>query len=105
VLHAFTRFALDGLGTPAPMAPTQTLVVTGLYRYVRNPMYLAVGAVITGQALILGQPVLLGYLAPYGTAVASFVHWYKGPVLRARFGAHYESYRQAVPAWHPRHTP
>ena len=56
LLHAFARFALDGLGTPAPVAPTARLVVGGAYRHVRNPMYLAVGATILGQALILGQP-------------------------------------------------
>jgi hypothetical protein len=53
VIHAFVRFVREGVGTPAPAAPTQRLVVGGLYRYVRNPMYLAVLATITGQALIL----------------------------------------------------
>ena len=57
LLPSFARFALQGLGTPAPVAPTEHLVVTGLYRHVRNPMYLAVGALIAGQALILGRPV------------------------------------------------
>ena len=52
-----------GRGTPAPVAPTEHLVVGGLYRYVRNPMYVAVGATIVGQALLLGQPVLLAYAA------------------------------------------
>src|SRR5918999_1669549 len=61
LLDAFARFALEGLGTPAPVAPTKHLVVGGLYRYVRNPMYLAVGATIVGQALLLGQIGLLLY--------------------------------------------
>lgn len=105
LLHAFARFALDGLGTPSPTAPTESLVVTGLYRYVRNPMYVAVGAVIAGQALILLHPGLLAYLVVYCAAVASFVQWYEQPTLLRRFGASYERYRRAVPAWWPRLTP
>ena len=61
LLHAFTRFVVEGLGTPAPVAPTERLVVGGVYRYVRNPMYLAVAATIVGQALLLGQ---FGLLTP-----------------------------------------
>ena len=63
LVQAFARFVAEGRGTPAPVAPTERLVVGGLYRYVRNPMYLAVVAAITGQGLALGQPVLLGYAA------------------------------------------
>src|SRR5215469_1671533 len=70
LLGAFAQFAIQGRGTPAPPAPTDQLVVRGLYRYVRNPMYLAVLAVITGQALLLGRPVLLGY---GGLVAAAFV--------------------------------
>src|SRR5262249_52740947 len=55
LVDSFVRFALQGLGTPAPIAPTQHLVVTGLYRYVRNPMYVAVAAVIFGQAVLFGD--------------------------------------------------
>src|SRR5689334_25432088 len=54
LVDSFARFALQGLGTPAPIAPTQNLVVTGPYRYVRNPMYVAVVAVILGQAFLFG---------------------------------------------------
>ncbi len=63
LVHAFARFVTEGSGTPAPVAPTRQLVVGGLYRHVRNPMYLAVVAAIAGQALILGQPPLLAYAA------------------------------------------
>jgi protein-S-isoprenylcysteine O-methyltransferase Ste14 len=56
LVHAFARFVVEGLGTLAPIAPTQRLVVSGPYRYVRNPMYLAVVLVIIGLALALGQP-------------------------------------------------
>ncbi len=105
LLDAFARFAVDGLGTPAPVAPTERLVVRGPYRYVRNPMYLAVLAVITGQALLLGRPVLLVYAAVVGAAFAAFVHWYEQPVLARRYGAEYEAYRRAVPGWWPRLHP
>src|SRR5919106_2693426 len=77
LLDAFARFALEGFGTPAPVAPTKHLVVGGLSRYVRNPMYLAVGATIVGQALLLGQPVLLLYAVAFAVAVVAFVHWYE----------------------------
>ncbi len=105
LLEAFARFVVEGVGTPAPVAPTERLVVGGLYRYVRNPMYLAVAATIVGQALALAQPILLLYAAAFAVAVAAFVHWYEEPTLRRRFGEQYEAYRRAVPAWWPRRTP
>jgi protein-S-isoprenylcysteine O-methyltransferase Ste14 len=105
LLHAFTRFALEGLGTPAPVAPTERLVVGGVYRYVRNPMYLAVGATIVGQALLFGQPGLLLYAAAFGAIVFGFVRLYEEPILRERFGGDYDAYRRAVPGWLPRLTP
>jgi protein-S-isoprenylcysteine O-methyltransferase Ste14 len=102
LLSAFLRFVVEGVGTPAPVAPTRHLVVGGLYRYVRNPMYLAVGATIVGQALVLGRPVLLLYAGLFGVAVASFVHGYEEPTLHRTYGQEYEAYRRAVPAWWPR---
>jgi protein-S-isoprenylcysteine O-methyltransferase Ste14 len=105
LVHAFTRFVLEGIGTPAPVAPTERLVVGGLYRYVRNPMYLAVAATIFGQALALGQPVLLAYGALFFGLVAGFVHWYEEPTLVRSFGEEYEQYRRAVPRWWPRRRP
>lgn len=102
LLNAFVRFVVEGIGTPAPVAPTEHLVVGGLYRYVRNPMYLAVLAAILGQALLLGQVELLVYGAAVGAAVVSFVHWYEEPTLRRRFGAEYEAYCERVPGWFPR---
>lgn len=105
LVHAFARFALEGLGTPAPIAPPQHLVVGGLYRYVRNPMYLAVTAILVGQALVFGQLVLLGYALAAVVAVVAFVHWYEEPTLRRKFGEQYEAYRRAVPGWWPRRRP
>lgn len=101
LVQAFVRFVVEGAGTPAPVAPTAHLVVGGLYRYVRNPMYLAVLAVIVGQALALGRPVLLAYAAAVAIVFAAFVCGYEEPALARRFGAQYEVYRRAVPAWWP----
>jgi protein-S-isoprenylcysteine O-methyltransferase Ste14 len=105
LVHSFVRFVVEGIGTPAPVAPTQHLVVGGLYRYVRNPMYVAVVATVVGQALALGQLVLLLYAAALCVVFASFVHWYEEPTLSRQFGAQYETYRRAVPAWRPRLHP
>jgi protein-S-isoprenylcysteine O-methyltransferase Ste14 len=105
LVQAFVRFVREGVGTPAPVAPTERLVVGGLYRHVRNPMYLAVGATLVGQALALGQLLLLPYAAAFGAAVAAFVRWYEEPSLRRRFGDRYEAYLRAVPGWLPRRRP
>ncbi|AKJ09029.1 isoprenylcysteine carboxyl methyltransferase [Streptomyces incarnatus] len=102
ILEAFTRFALEGLGTPAPVAPPARLVVSGPYRYVRNPVYVAVAAVLIGQGLLLARPVLFGYAAGAWVLTWAFVRWYEEPGLARRFGAEYEDYRRAVPAWCPR---
>ena len=103
--HSFARVVADGRGTPAPVAPTERLVVGGLYRHVLNPMYVAVGATIIGQALVLGRPVLLAYAAVFWLVVAAFVHAYEEPTLTARYGEQYAAYRRAVPAWWPRRRP
>ena len=102
LVQAFARFVIDGFGTPAPIAPTDELVVSGLYRHVRNPMYVAVVAIIAGQALVLGQEVLLVYAAAMWAVFASFVRLYEEPTLLATYGAQYDAYRRAVPAWLPR---
>jgi protein-S-isoprenylcysteine O-methyltransferase Ste14 len=105
LLDAFARFALQGSGTPAPVAPTDRLVIGGAYRFVRNPMYLAVLAIILGQALLFGRAVLLLYAAAFTAAVLAFVRGYEEPTLSRRYGAEYEAYRRAVPAWLPRLRP
>ena len=105
LIHAFARFVAEGLGTPAPVAPTAHLVVGGLYRYVRNPMYLAVTAAIVGQALLLWRPVLLAYAAVVLGAMVLFVIGYEQPTLSRQFGESYDAYRRAVPGWWPRWRP
>ena len=105
LVSAFVRFVVEGIGTPAPVAPTKQLVVGGLYRHVRNPMYLAVGATLVGQALLLGRPVLLLYAVAFAVAVVAFVRGYEEPTLARQFGAQYDEYRRAVPGWSPRLRP
>ena len=105
LVWAFVRFVVEGFGTPAPVAAPERLVVGGVYRYVRNPMYVAVLVSIVGQALLLGQLVLLLYAGAAWLAVAAFVRFYEEPTLTRRFGADYETYRRAVPAWWPRLRP
>ena len=102
LISAFLRFVTEGIGTPAPVAPTQHLVVGGVYRFVRNPMYLAVFSAIVGQALVLGQPGLLVYAASVGLLMLGFARWFEEPVLLERFGGEYADYRRAVPGWWPR---
>jgi protein-S-isoprenylcysteine O-methyltransferase Ste14 len=105
LLHSFARFALEGLGTPAPVAPTEKLVVGGIYRHVRNPMYVAVLSIIAGQALLFASWAVLLYGVVMGIAMAAFVHFYEEPTLVRRYGVEYETYRRAVPGWLPRLTP
>ena len=105
LLHAFARFVRDGLGTPAPIAPTRHLVVSGLYRHVRNPMYVAVFATLLGQTLLFGRPALLLYAAVVAVPTVAFVHGYEEPTLSDTFGAQYAAYRANVPAWWPRLHP
>lgn len=102
LVSAFARFVLEGVGTPAPVAQTRHLVVGGLYRHVRNPMYIAVVAAIFGQALLLGQMGLLLYAAAAGLTMAAFVRWAEEPELLERFGDEYAKYCRAVPGWLPR---
>jgi protein-S-isoprenylcysteine O-methyltransferase Ste14 len=105
LVSAFVRFVMEGVGTPAPWEPTERLVLGGLYRYVRNPMYLAIAAVIAGQAALLGQVDLLIYLALFLGVVATFVQLYEQPALARRYGAAYDEYRRNVPAWRPHLRP
>jgi protein-S-isoprenylcysteine O-methyltransferase Ste14 len=105
LLDAFARFALQGLGTPAPIAPPRNLVVTGLYRYVRNPIFVAVVAIVLGQAMLMGDWRLIVYGALLWLAFHVQVVAYEEPTLEQTFGSEYEAFRAAVPRWIPRLTP
>jgi protein-S-isoprenylcysteine O-methyltransferase Ste14 len=105
ILDSFGRFAIQGLGTPAPVLPTKHLVVTGLYRYVRNPMYVGVAATIFGQGLLFGNIRVLEYGLFVWLAFHLFVLGYEEPTLRGTFGAEYEEFRRNVPRWIPRARP
>ncbi len=105
LLDSFARFAVQGLGTPAPVLPTTHLVVTGLYRFVRNPMYVGVSAVIFGQALLFGSVRLLTYGVLIWLAFHLFVLLYEEPKLRSSFDGEYQIFCQNVPRWIPRIRP
>jgi protein-S-isoprenylcysteine O-methyltransferase Ste14 len=105
LLDSFVRFAIRGLGTPAPIFPTRHLVISGLYRYVRNPMYVAVLSLIIGQALLFGNVQLLLYAAIVFFFFHSFVLLYEEPKLRRTFGEEYIAFCANVPRWLPRFTP
>jgi protein-S-isoprenylcysteine O-methyltransferase Ste14 len=105
LLDSFVRFAVQGHGTPAPVFPTRHLVVTGLYRFVRNPMYVAVVSTILAQGLILGNATLLAYGGLVWLLFHLFVLAYEEPALRASFGSEYKSFCAEVPRWIPRLTP
>ena len=105
LLDSFKRFALEGLGTPAPVFPTRHLVVHGLYRYVRNPIYVAVASLILGQGLLFGNSGTLEYGALVGLGFHLFVLAYEEPTLRAAYGEEYKEFCANVPRWIPRLTP
>jgi protein-S-isoprenylcysteine O-methyltransferase Ste14 len=104
LLESFARFALQGVGTPAPVFPTQQLVVRGFYCYVRNPMYLAVVAIVLGQALLFGSIRVLAYGLFAWLITHLFVLFYEEPTLRKSFGSQYAAYCEHVPRWIPRLT-
>ena len=95
------HFAVSGRGTPAPIDPPTRLVVRGLYRRVRNPMYVGVLGVVAGWAVYYRSIRLV----EYGVALAVLFHLFvvllEEPLLRRRFGAAYDEYCRAVPRWIP----
>ncbi|GAC1658436.1 MAG: isoprenylcysteine carboxylmethyltransferase family protein [Gemmatimonadaceae bacterium] len=96
------EFARTGRGTLAPIDPPRELVVRGLYRYVRNPMYLSVTTIVLGELLLTRSRGLLAYWAIWFVAVNLFVIAYEEPTLRHRFGTSYQRYSQTVWRWIPR---
>jgi len=95
-------FSVTGRGTPAPIDPPKELVAHGLYRWVRNPMYVGVLSVVLGEALLYGAPVLLEFAAVGFAFFHLFVVLYEEPTLEAKFGEAYARYRRTVPRWLPR---
>lgn len=99
------EFARSGRGTLAPVDPPRELVVQGLYRYVRNPMYLSVSMIVLGEVLLTRSRALLVYWVIWFVAVNLFVMLYEEPTLRQRFGDSYERYTKQVGRWLPRVPP
>jgi protein-S-isoprenylcysteine O-methyltransferase Ste14 len=96
------EFAVRGLGTPAPIAPTKYLVTTALHQYVRNPMYIGVALIILGEAALFRSPHLVIYAALMLFTAHTFVVLYEEPTLHRQFGESYDQYRRKVPRWIPR---
>ncbi len=102
LLWSFWNFLVQGHGTPAPIDPPKELVAMGFYRYVRNPMYVAVLAIIIGHFLWFGYWNLLIYAILVFVAFHTFVTYYEEPTLKGKFGASYENYLKKVPRWIPK---
>jgi protein-S-isoprenylcysteine O-methyltransferase Ste14 len=105
LIECFVRFALKGEGTPAPLAPTQQLVISGAYARVRNPMYVAVTGLIFGQALLFASAALIAYGIAIWFAFMVFVLYFEEPRLKHEFPEQYEAYFENVPRWRPRFVP
>lgn len=105
LLECFGRFALEGRGTPAPVAQTEILIVSGLYRFVRNPMYIAVLTIVLGKGLLFGNGLLLVYAAALWLVFHLFIRFFEEPQLTRRFGDSYVAYCMHVRRWLPRLTP
>jgi protein-S-isoprenylcysteine O-methyltransferase Ste14 len=105
LIESFARFVTKGFGTPAPVAPPKHLVVSGLYRHTRNPMYVGVVSAVAGQALLLGDSRLLWYAIIVWICFHLFVLLYEEPTLRVTFGDEYERFCANVPRWLPRIRP
>jgi protein-S-isoprenylcysteine O-methyltransferase Ste14 len=99
------NFAVTGRGTPAPIDPPKELVARGLYRWVRNPMYVGVLSVVLGEALLFESPALAGFAAVAFVFFHLFVLLYEEPTLESTFGDAYARYRRVVPRWLPRRPP
>ena len=102
LLWSFWNFLNEGRGTPAPIDPPKELVATGFYRYVRNPMYVGVLAIIIGHFLWFEYWNLLIYAIVVFIGFNTFVTYYEEPTLKRKFGAAYEDYLKRVPRWIPR---
>jgi protein-S-isoprenylcysteine O-methyltransferase Ste14 len=102
LLWSFWNFLNEGRGTPAPIDPPKELVATGFYRYVRNPMYVGILAMILGHFLWFGYWNLLIYAIVVFVAFHTFVSYYEEPTLKRKFGTAYDDYLKKVPRWIPK---
>lgn len=102
LLESIVRFVVKGHGALVPNVPTERLVVSGLYRFVRNPMYLGVFAVLAGETLLFRSRGILLELALVCMGMELFVRLYEEPALTRRFGDEYRRYCAQVPRWVPR---
>jgi protein-S-isoprenylcysteine O-methyltransferase Ste14 len=96
------EFARSGRGTLSPLDPPRDLVVRGLYRYVRNPMYLSVTTIVLGEAMLTRSSALALYWAVWFACANLFVIGYEEPTLRQMFGRSYEEYTRRVGRWIPK---
>lgn len=101
ILRCFWDFTFRGRGTPMPTDPPKELVVTGFYRYVRNPIYVGVMLLFLGHFLWFGYWKLLLYALVSFLGMHAFILLYEEPMLKKKFGAAYEKYLQSVPRWIP----
>ena len=99
VLSCVFGFIKHGKGTLSPADPTQRLVIKGLYRYSRNPMYVGVLLLLLGEALLFGSAMLLLYMLLVGIGFHLFVVYVEEPRLRKDFGEQYKVYCQKVRRW------
>jgi protein-S-isoprenylcysteine O-methyltransferase Ste14 len=102
LFESIVRFILIGRGTLVPTAPTEHLVVSGLYRYVRNPMYVGVLTVLVAETVLLASRDMATYTAVVGLGFHLFVCFYEEPTLTRRYAEQYRVYKRNVPRWLPR---
>ena len=105
LLWCVRDFYVAGKGTLAPWDPPKTLVVVGLYRFVRNPMYVGVITLVVGWSVLLTSPVLFGYALALAIAFHVRVLVHEEPWLESQFGSDWVRYRAAVRRWLPRLVP
>ena len=105
LFESIIRFVIIGRGTLMPAVPTERLVVSGLYRYVRNPMYAGVVTALLGEALLFRSRHMLIYVAIVWIIMHVFVCFYEEPTLAARFPEDFPVFKQNVPRWLPRPRP
>ncbi|HZP04237.1 MAG TPA: isoprenylcysteine carboxylmethyltransferase family protein [Terracidiphilus sp.] len=105
LFESIIRFIRIGRGTLVPTAPTEHLVVSGLYRHVRNPMYLGVGTSLAGESILFASRNMVTLLVGAWLCMHLFVRFYEEPTLTRRHPEEYPAYKRHVPRWLPRFTP